>query len=137
MAHDSNAAENYTLISAIILFLGDSEKNSATIEKLRRKFTPIEKAIFYFALYGRFIEDHSNGRILNIFAQNPIKRGNMESWIQFLSTRSQNIILISTFRPLGVTPFLNLVFKKKIEEHIMLLSLNEEDKQGIKSFCQQ
>jgi hypothetical protein len=132
LVNTSKAPENYPLISAIILFLENSEKNSTTIEKIRRKFTATEKAIFRFALYGRFGEEQSYG-IPDIFARNPLRRGSMESWVHFLSTRHQNIIFISTFRPLGIIPFLNTVFKKKLEEHIMFLSLKEEDKQGMKS----
>jgi hypothetical protein len=123
--------DRYPLVSALVLFFEDSKENSFAVEKLRRKFNLFEKAIFHFALHGRFDEETFHSHFIT---QKSHKRGNMEQWIQFLSRGTQNIILISTFRRLAVFPFLDMVFKKREEEHIMLLSLNEEDKQGSDTF---
>ena len=108
----------------------ENPKNYATaIEKLNRKFNNFEKALFQFFSMGK-CDQKSFNHVSDLISNSLVKRGTVESWIQFLSDRSQSIILIVTYRPMGIISFLNAVFKMKEEDHVMLISLTDEDKHG-------
>lgn len=126
-----NGNETFPLIIAISLYFKNTKNSAVKLEKLKQKFTIFEKTIFQFISIGRFDEENAFSQISTFISKKSHQREGLEHWIQFLSNGQQSIVLIFTFRPTGIVPFLDMVFKKKVEDHVRLLCLNEEDKQGI------
>ena len=106
------------------------QSSGGNMDRLKKKLNCFEHAVFQFVAFG-YCEEIKLMEACKFAGIPFFKRGEIEDWIQYIASISSNIILVSTFRPIGLIPFLNTVFRKKQEDHIRILGLTEEDKSGI------